>query len=46
MSILPLDPVIAGGLVLATALTDAAYVMFTSAVIARKRIPAASWSSI
>ena len=46
MSILALDPLIAAGVVLATALTDAAYVMFTSAVIARKRIPAASWSSI
>jgi uncharacterized membrane protein YhaH (DUF805 family) len=46
MSTLPIDPLIAAGVVLATALTDAAYVMFTSAVIARKRIPAASWSSI
>src|ERR1700691_5310969 len=26
--------------------TDAVYVMFTSAVVARKRVPAASWSSI
>ncbi len=41
-----LDPIIAVGVVLATALTDAAYVMFTSAVVARKRVPAASWSSI
>jgi hypothetical protein len=46
MSILTIDPLIAAGVVLATALTDAAYVMFTSAVIARKRVPAASWSSI
>jgi uncharacterized membrane protein YhaH (DUF805 family) len=46
MSTLMFDPLIAAGLVLATALTDAAYVMFTSAVIARRRIPAASWSSI
>jgi hypothetical protein len=46
MSILALDPLIAAGVVLATALTDAAYVMFTSAVIARRRVPAASWSAI
>ena len=46
MSTLALDPLIAIGVVLATALTDAAYVLFTSAVIARKRVPAASWSSI
>lgn len=30
---------------LATAATDAVYVMFTSAVVARKRVPAASWSA-
>lgn len=46
MLILSVDPLIASGVVLATALTDAAYVMFTSAVISRKRIPAASWSSV
>ncbi|MBV9065832.1 MAG: hypothetical protein JO004_08700 [Methylobacteriaceae bacterium] len=46
MSTLALDPLIAVGVVLATALTDAAYVMFTSAVIARRRVPAASWSAI
>src|ERR1700677_2812659 len=32
--------------VIATAATDAVYVMFTSAVVARKRVPAASWSSV
>src|SRR6185369_12153610 len=41
-----IDPITAGGVLLATALTDAVYVMFTSAVVARKRVPAASWSSI
>ncbi len=46
MSMPPLDPFIAIGVVLATALTDAAYVMFTSAVVARKRVPAASWSAV
>jgi len=41
-----INPLIAAGVVLTTGLTDAAYVMFTSAVVARKRVPAASWSSI
>jgi uncharacterized membrane protein YhaH (DUF805 family) len=41
-----IDPWVAAGVVLATATTDAVYVMFTSAVIARRRVPAASWSSI
>src|SRR3569832_1934808 len=41
-----IDPLTAGGVLLATALTDAVYVMFTSAVVARKRVPAATWSSI
>ena len=36
----------AGTVLLATALTDAVYVMFTSAVAARRRVPAASWSSL
>ena len=40
-----IDPITAAGVVLATAATDAVYVMFTSAVIARKRIPAATWSA-
>ena len=39
------DPLIAGGVVLATACTDAVYVMFTSAVVARRRAAAANWSS-
>jgi uncharacterized membrane protein YhaH (DUF805 family) len=41
-----IDPLVAGGVIVATALTDAVYVMFTSAVVARRRIPAATWSSI
>ena len=41
-----IDPLTAGGVLLATALTDAVYVMFTSAVVAKKRVPAATWSSI
>jgi hypothetical protein len=41
-----IDPLIAAGVVLATAATDAVYVMFTSAVVARHRLSAATWSSI
>jgi hypothetical protein len=41
-----INPLTAGGVVLATAATDAVYVMFTSAVVARKRVPAATWSSV
>jgi len=40
-----LDPLIAAGVVVSTALTDAVYVMFTSSVVARRRVAAASWSS-
>ena len=43
---LTIDPLIAAGVVLATAATDAVYVMFTSAVVARKRMNAATWSSV
>jgi hypothetical protein len=41
-----IDPLIAAGVVIATAATDAVYVMFTSAVVARRRVPAATWSSV
>ena len=41
-----INPLTAAGVVLATAATDAVYVMFTSAVVARKRVPAATWSSV
>lgn len=41
-----IDPLIALGVVMATAATDAAYVMFTSAVVRRHRLSAANWSSI
>ena len=41
-----IDPLTAGAVLIATAATDAVYVMFTSAVVARKRVPAATWSSI
>ena len=46
MHLAAIDPLVAAGVVLATALTDACYVMFTSAVAARRRLPAASWSGV
>ena len=46
MHIPAIDPLVAIGVLVATALTDACYVMFTSSVAARRRVPAASWSSI
>jgi hypothetical protein len=41
-----IDPLTAIAVVVATAATDAVYVMFTSAVVARRRVPAASSSSV
>ena len=43
---LTVAPLTAVGVLIATAATDAVYVMFTSAVVARRRIPAATWSSV
>ena len=43
---LTIDPLTAGAVVLATAATDAVYVRFTAAVAARRRVPAATWSSV
>ena len=40
-----LNPLVALGVVFATALTDALYVMFTAAVAARRPIAAANWSA-
>ena len=40
------NPVIAAGVLASTATTDAVYVLFSSAVAARRRISAASWSSV
>lgn len=40
------DPLTAAAVVLATAATDAVYVMFTASVVARRRVPAANWSSL
>ncbi|QFU15525.1 hypothetical protein [Microvirga thermotolerans] len=41
-----LDSLVALGVVLATATTDAAYVFFNAAVVARRRVRAANWSGI
>jgi len=41
-----LDPLVALGVVFATAATDAAYVFFNAAVVARRRVCAANWSGI
>ena len=41
-----IEPLLALGVCVSTAATDAVYVMFNAAVSARKRVPAASWSSL
>ncbi len=41
-----IDPLVAAGVLTCTAVTDAAYVLFTAAVAARRRIWAANWSGI
>ena len=41
-----IDPLLAAAVMAATAATDAIYVLFTNAVVKRRRLPAASWSSI
>ncbi len=41
-----IDPLTAGAVVLATAATDAVYVLFTASVVAKRRMAAASWSSL
>jgi hypothetical protein len=43
---LGINPLIAAGVTASTAVTDAAYVFFTAAVAARRRIRAATWSGI
>ena len=42
---LTINPLIAAGVVLATAVTDALYVMFAAAVAARRPLSAANWSA-
>ena len=41
-----LNPLIAAGVFASTALTDAVYVLFNAAVSQRRRIRAATWSSV
>ncbi len=41
-----IDPLVALGVAVATAVTDAAYVFFNAAVSARRRFWAANWSGI
>ena len=41
-----IDPIVAVGVIASTAITDAVYVFFNAAVAARRRVAAASWSSI
>ena len=41
-----IHPLTAVAVILATAATDDVYVMFTSSVVARKRVSAATWSSV
>lgn len=45
-AILAIDPLTALGVLVATAATDAVYVMFSSAIASRRRLPAATWSSV
>lgn len=45
MAVLHIDPATAALVVLATAGTDAVYVMFTAAVNSRRGVAAATWSS-
>ncbi len=41
-----MHPLLALGVVVSTALTDAVYVLFTASVSSRRRVAAASWSSV
>jgi hypothetical protein len=44
--VFPIDPWLSLGVFLSTAATDAVYVMFNAAVSAKRRVPAATWSSV
>jgi len=41
-----IEPWLALGVLLSTAATDAVYVLFNAAVSSRRRVPAATWSSV
>ena len=42
----PVDPLVAGGVLACTAVTDAVYVLFSAAVAERRRLHAANWSAL
>ncbi|MEF3365152.1 hypothetical protein V3H18_01255 [Methylocystis sp. 9N] len=46
MDLPTIDPLIAAGVAASTAVTDGAYVFFNAAVSERRRMAAATWSSI
>jgi hypothetical protein len=46
MTLPTFEPLIAAGVVISTAATDAVYVFFNAAVSARRGIAAATWSSV
>ena len=46
MAIFSIHPLTAALVICATAVTDAVYVLFTSAVVTRKRVSAANWSGL
>jgi hypothetical protein len=46
MPLPPIDPLIALGVIASTAATDAVYVLFNASVAQRRRVAAASWSSL
>jgi hypothetical protein len=41
-----IEPLLALGVFVSTAATDAVYVMFNSSVSSNRRVPAATWSSV
>jgi hypothetical protein len=45
-TVLQINPWLAAGVFVSTAATDAVYVLFNAAVSARRRVPAATWSSV
>jgi hypothetical protein len=46
MDLPTIDPLIAASVVASTAVTDGVYVFFNAAVSSRRRVAAASWSSL
>jgi uncharacterized membrane protein YhaH (DUF805 family) len=46
MSPTDIDVWVAAGVVVATAATDGVYVLFTAAIAAKRRLAAATWSSV